>query len=479
MLFSSLVFLWYFLPAVFCLYFITGKAAVRNGVLLAASLIFYAWGEPVYVCLMIFSIGINYVFGLLSAFARRRSGGGSRGSHVLLWLCILVNLGLLGYFKYFNFAAESLNALAAGLAGGRGFISPREIALPIGISFYTFQALSYVVDVYRGTIEAQRNPFYLALYISFFPQLIAGPIVKYHDICGQIESRVITAAGMAYGIRRFSYGLAKKMLLANTFALTVDSILEKPLYGLGTGTVWMMAVLYTLQIYFDFSGYSDMAIGLGEMFGFHFMENFRYPYLSASIREFWRRWHISLSTWFKEYVYIPLGGSRGGSLKTCRNLLIVFFATGLWHGAGANFIIWGLYYGVFLILERGAWGRFLEQNRFRALNHAYVMLAVMVGWVFFRAGSLADALLLIQRMFCPQAGIYPIRLFVNRKTIFTAGCGILACGILQRFAPELKTHFYDREVTGAADVAVMLVLMLLCTMYLVNNTYNPFIYFRF
>ena len=479
MLFSSLVFLWYFLPAVFFLYFITGNAAVRNGVLLAASLLFYAWGEPVYVCLMLLSIGINYAFGLLSARIRRRAGGKSAGGHLLLGLCVLVNLGLLGYFKYFNFAAESLNVLLSRLAGGRFLLNPKEIALPIGISFYTFQALSYVVDVYRGTIEAQRNPFYLALYISFFPQLIAGPIVKYHDICEQIESRLISAEGMAYGIRRFSYGLAKKMLLANPFALVVDSILEKPLYGLGTGAVWLMAVLYTLQIYFDFSGYSDMAIGLGEMFGFHFMENFRYPYLSSSIRYFWRRWHISLSTWFKEYVYIPLGGSRNGGLKTCRNLMIVFFATGLWHGAGANFIIWGLYYGVFLILERGSWGTFLEKNRFRALNHVYVMLIVVIGWVFFRAENLPDALLLLRKMFCPQAGIYPIRLFVNRKVLFTAICGIFACGILQRLAPGLTKRLYDRKLTGAADVAVMLVLMFLCTMYLVNNTYNPFIYFRF
>ena len=442
MLFSSLVFLWYFLPAVFFLYFITGNAAVRNGVLLAASLLFYAWGEPVYVCLMLLSIGINYAFGLLSARIRRRAGGKSAGGHLLLGLCVLVNLGLLGYFKYFNFAAESLNVLLSRLAGGRFLLNPKEIALPIGISFYTFQALSYVVDVYRGTIEAQRNPFYLALYISFFPQLIAGP-------------------------------------LANPFALVVDSILEKPLYGLGTGAVWLMAVLYTLQIYFDFSGYSDMAIGLGEMFGFHFMENFRYPYLSSSIRDFWRRWHISLSTWFKEYVYIPLGGSRNGGLKTCRNLMIVFFATGLWHGAGANFIIWGLYYGVFLILERGSWGTFLEKNRFRALNHVYVMLIVVIGWVFFRAENLPDALLLLRKMFCPQAGIYPIRLFVNRKVLFTAICGIFACGILQRLAPGLTKRLYDRKLTGAADVAVMLVLMFLCTMYLVNNTYNPFIYFRF
>ena len=472
MLFSSLVFLWYFLPAVFLLYFITKSHTFRNGVLLAASIVFYAWGEPKYVLLMLLSIGINYGFGRLIA-ARRTLGRG------FLIICAAVNLALLGYFKYFNFAADTWNHVSASLLGGRIQLTPREIALPIGISFYTFQALSYVVDVYRGTIKVQKNPFHLALYISFFPQLIAGPIVKYHDVCEQIEHRSCSAGRMAYGIKRFSYGLAKKMLFANTFAASVDSIMSKPLDGLGTGTIWVMAVFYTLQIYFDFSGYSDMAIGLGQMFGFDFMENFNYPYLSASIKEFWRRWHISLSTWFKEYLYIPLGGNRKGQKRTCLNLMIVFFATGLWHGAGANFILWGLYYGVFLILERGIFGKLLEKNRLRILNHLYVMMIVIIGWVLFRAETLADALLLIRRMFCPYQGFYPIRLFVNRKVLFMAACGIVMSGILQTCVPKLKQHLFDRERIGAADVGIMAILMFLCTMYLVNNTYNPFIYFRF
>lgn len=307
MLFSSLVFLWYFLPAVFLLYFITKNLHIRNGVLLAASLFFYAWGEPKYVILMLVSIGLNYFFGLW--IGRMQSKHRMR---LAVTTCVFLNLLLLGYFKYFNFAVEIANSLLNRFAGGAHTLSFREIALPVGISFYTFQALSYVVDVYRGTIQAQKNIFHLALYISFFPQLIAGPIVKYHDVCEQIENRQCTAEGMAYGIKRFSYGLAKKMLFANTFAATVDWMMEKPLAQLGTVNAWMLAVLYTLQIYFDFSGYSDMAIGLGKMFGFDFMENFNYPYISTSIREFWRRWHISLSTWFREYLYIPLGGNRKG-----------------------------------------------------------------------------------------------------------------------------------------------------------------------
>ena len=477
MLFSSLVFLWYFLPAVFLLYYISPSIRIRNGILLCASIIFYAWGEPKYVFLMLCSIGINYGFGCL--IAAEKENGRKRAAFLSLSACVLVNLSLLGYFKYFNFAADMVNAVLTCLAGGSWSISAREIALPIGISFYTFQALSYVVDVYRGTIQVQKNFFRLALYISFFPQLIAGPIVKYHDVCEQISGRTCSVQRMAYGIKRFSYGLGKKMLLANTFAMAVDEILEQPLSELGTVTVWGMAILYTMQIYFDFSGYSDMAIGLGQMFGFDFMDNFRYPYLSSSIREFWRRWHISLSTWFREYLYIPLGGNRKGQLRTCINLLIVFFATGLWHGAGANFIFWGLYHGLFLILERGGWGRFLERNRWKVFNHIYVMLVVIVGWVFFRAETFGDALLLLQKMFLPCSGFYPLRMFANRQILFFAGCGLLLSGLLQKAVPGMEAWLYEREKTKIADILIMAGLLLLCTMYLVNNTYNPFIYFRF
>ena len=517
MLFSSLVFLWYFLPAVCLLCFITKNPVWRNGVLLCASIFFYAWGEPVYVLLMLFSIALNYAFGRWIEAARPEPSGGEtatrpepsggetatrmepsggetavrlepsgtakgrRAARLLLTACVLLNLGLLGYFKYFQFLADCLNSLIA-LAGGTGALRVRDIALPVGISFYTFQALSYVVDVYRGTIRAQKNVFYLALYISFFPQLIAGPIVKYRDVCDQIRSRRCTPEKAAYGIRRFSYGLAKKMLLANTFAAAVDTALARPLPLLGTETVWLLAMLYMLQIYFDFSGYSDMAIGLGKLFGFDFMENFRYPYLSASIREFWRRWHISLSTWFKEYLYIPLGGNRKGQFKTCRNLLIVFFATGLWHGAGLTFIVWGLYHGFFLVLERGAFGRLLDRmqnGRLRIFAHLYALLVVLIGWVFFRADTLADAGVLLRQMFVWTDGVYPHSLFFNGKVLFTAVCGLILCGPLQALFPALTRHLYDETKIRTADLAVMVTLMFLCTVYLVNNTYNPFIYFRF
>ncbi len=482
MLFSSLVFLWYFLPAVLFLYFLTRNPHIRNGVLLFSSIFFYDWGEPKYVFLMLFSIAVNYGFGCLIGYMREKNTAPDSGLQLrmALFLCVAVNLGLLGYFKYFNFAVDIFNMLSRNIPGDVIQLQVKDIALPIGISFYTFQALSYVVDVYRGTITVQKNIFRLALYIyEFFPQLIAGPIVKYHDVCSQIEKRQCTAEGIAYGIKRFSYGLAKKMLLANTFAASVDSVLSKPLELLGTETVWLMALLYTLQIYFDFSGYSDMAIGLGKIFGFDFMENFNYPYISSSVREFWRRWHISLSTWFREYLYIPLGGNRKGQVRTCINLLIVFFATGLWHGAGATFIVWGLYYGIFLVLERGWLGQILEKNRFKWLNHLYVMLIVITGWVFFRADTLADAVLLLKRMFIWNEGIYPVSLFANKKVIFAAVCGILLSGPLQICLPRLREHLYEKENVWIADIAVMAVLMFLCTMYLVNNTYNPFIYFRF
>lgn len=467
MVFSSIIFLWVLLPCILLLYYVSPKP-FKNGILTVFSLFFYAWGEPRYVVLMIFSVLLNYGFGrLVEKFGKKRW---------LLALCVTLNLLILGYFKYYNFLAEVLNPLLRRFDIALPAI---QVTLPIGISFYTFQALSYVVDVYRGTIQAQKNIFHLALYISFFPQLIAGPIVKYHDVCEQIGNRQCTAEGMAYGIKRFSYGLAKKMLFANTFAATVDWMMEKPLAQLGTVNAWMLAVLYTLQIYFDFSGYSDMAIGLGKMFGFDFMENFNYPYISTSIREFWRRWHISLSTWFREYLYIPLGGNRKGQVRTYVNLLIVFFATGLWHGAGATFIIWGLYHGLFLVVERMGLGKLLEKNCFRGLNHIYTTLVVVVGWVFFRADTLADAKVILHQMFTWENGIYPASLFVNRKVIFLAVLGVLLSGIVQSICPKLREHLYEKEVTKTVDIVIMAVLLFLCTMYLVSSTYNPFIYFRF
>ena len=474
MLFSSLVFLWYFLPAVFLLYFITKNLHIRNGVLLAASLFFYAWGEPKYVILMLVSIGLNYFFGLW--IGRMQSKHRMR---LAVTTCVFLNLLLLGYFKYFNFAVEIANSLLNRFAGGAHTLSFREIALPVGISFYTFQALSYVVDVYRGTIQAQKNIFHLALYISFFPQLIAGPIVKYHDVCEQIENRQCTAEGMAYGIKRFSYGLAKKMLFANTFAATVDWMMEKPLAQLGTVNAWMLAVLYTLQIYFDFSGYSDMAIGLGKMFGFDFMENFNYPYLSASVSEFWRRWHISLSTWFRQYLYIPLGGNRKGLARTCVNLFLVFLATGLWHGASMNFICWGVYYGILIVAERLWIGRILEKNPLKFLNHLYTLGAVAVGWLLFRVDTLHNGKILLKAMLIPSKGLWNPRIFADNRILFLLVLAVVFCGPIQQLMPRLKARLFDEENVTAADVAVMAALLLLGTLLMVSSTYQAFIYFRF
>lgn len=378
MLFSSMIFLWLFLPLVFCSYYLIDKR-FKNILLLISSIIFYAWGGVSYSLIMLSSIIINYIFALL--IDKAIEDNNLKNKKIYLALCIIINLSILGYFKYTNFIISIINSLSQNK-----IIELTNIILPIGISFYTFQALSYVIDVYRGHNKAQKNIFNLALYISFFPQLIAGPIVKYHDIENQILNRNESLENIFYGIKRFIYGLSKKVILANMFALSCDEILKQPADELGTALVWCASVLYTLQIYYDFSGYSDMAIGLGKMFGFNFLENFNYPYISKSIKEFWRRWHISLSTWFKEYLYIPLGGNRKRKLFTYINLLIVFFATGLWHGASYNFILWGLFHGFFLVIERIFLGKLLEKNKLKFINHIYVIFVFVIGWVLFRAG---------------------------------------------------------------------------------------------
>lgn len=483
MLFSSLVFLWYFLPAVLIGYHCLKNLRWKNALLLFASIFFYAWGEPKYVILMVISIALNYVFGMLVAGRKDVLAG-----RLFVTLAVIVNLGLLGYFKYFNFFGKLLNA-----AFGRELLGAREIALPIGISFYTFQALSYVIDVYRGTISVQKNPWRLALYVSFFPQLIAGPIVKYHDIESQLGQRSVTWEKSAYGVKRFCFGLGKKVILANTFAAVVDRVLQSPNQDLaGRGLIWFTVLLYALQIYYDFSGYSDMAIGLGKLFGFDFMENFNYPYLSMSIREFWRRWHISLSTWFREYVYIPLGGNRKGRLRTYGNLFLVFLTTGLWHGAGANFVLWGAYYGVFIVAERLFLGDLLDRLKEKRIqigssvcislgivNRVYTLGVVYFGWLLFRAENLSQLKLLARKMIFGGNGYYTAAMFADRRIYFYMAAGLLLCGPLQAVWKRLPLWLYDEEHTGWLDVAVMAVLILFCTMLLVNNTYNPFIYFRF
>jgi alginate O-acetyltransferase complex protein AlgI len=424
---------------------------------------------------MLISIIINFYFGLVIDRSKQYY------AKLLLLGCIAINLGTLGYFKYFGFFIHNINVLL-----GKQGADTRSIILPIGISFYTFQALSYVIDVYRSklngsSLKAQNNIVKLALYISFFPQLIAGPIVKYHDVEQQINNRSVNVEYMAYGIKRFIYGIGKKVLISNTMAVVVDDIFAIPMGQLGTGVAWLGIICYTLQIYFDFSGYSDMAIGLGKMFGFTFMENFNYPYVANSIKEFWRRWHISLSTWFKEYVYIPLGGNRKSLHKTYFNLMIVFFLTGLWHGASWNFIIWGVFHGVFLIIERIGFEKVLEKNKIKLFNHLYMLLIVMIGWVFFRAETVSQAGYYIKTLFSLTPGgiQYNIYQFVNTEIIATIIIGILLCGFLQSSIKKLKNMVYEYEKTYIIEIISMTVIFLLCITSMASGTYNPFIYFRF
>ena len=470
MLFSSMIFLWLFLPLVFCSYYLIDNR-FKNILLLISSIIFYAWGGVSYSLIMLSSIIINYIFALL--IDKAIEDNNLKNKKIYLALCIIINLSILGYFKYTNFIISIINSLSQNK-----IIELTNIVLPIGISFYTFQALSYVIDVYRGHNKAQKNIFNLALYISFFPQLIAGPIVKYHDIENQILNRNESLENIFYGIKRFIYGLSKKVILANMFALSCDEILKQPTDELGTALVWCASVLYTLQIYYDFSGYSDMAIGLGKMFGFNFLENFNYPYISKSIKEFWRRWHISLSTWFKEYLYIPLGGNRKRKLFTYINLLIVFFATGLWHGASYNFILWGLFHGFFLVIERIFLGELLENNKLKFINHIYVIFVFVIGWVLFRADDLKHAFELYKLMFSYKESIYTVRYFFYPQTFVCFIFGVLFSGLFQSIFPKVREATFSSKVYILESV-IQFILLFICIMYLVNGTYNPFIYFRF
>lgn len=468
MLFSSMTFLWLFLPIVLILSRLLPLKA-QNWMLLAASLVFYAWGEPLYILLMITSIGFNYLFGL----AIDKSGSSAKRK---LWLvaALVFNLGLLGYFKYFDMLITIIN----GLFGSS--LALAEIALPIGISFYTFQILSYIIDLYRGEIKVQRSPFLLGLYISFFPQLIAGPIVNYKDVESQITCRDINRDKTAYGIKRFIYGLGKKVLVANTLAQAADSLFAIDFAYIPSSYLWLGAILYTFQIYYDFSGYSDMAIGLGKMFGFDFLENFDYPYISCSITEFWRRWHMSLNRWFTSYLYIPLGGNRKGAARTIINLAIVFTLTGLWHGAALCFVFWGAWHGFFMIIERLFLKKWLDGCRFKTVNRIYTMLVVIIGWVFFRAGSLSRAFEAIKVMFSFRAGsAMPLEMFVSGGVIVSLIAAILLCGALQTVLPRLRDRLYSTDAPGWLQIGALFVILCMSVVFLVSGTYNPFIYFRF
>ena len=474
MVFSSILFLWALFPVILVIYYLPlprSKAEHRlkfqNFMLVVFSLFFYAWGEPKYIFLMLFSVLINFSFGLLIEQKKQKS--------LLLAFCVAANLLLLGYFKYFNFFVEIWNQLA----GSTAQLSVKTVALPIGISFYTFQALSYVVDVYRGENRAQKSFLYMMLYISFFPQLIAGPIVKYHDIERQIEDRRVTLDDFCYGIKRFILGLGKKVILSNTFAEVVDLAFAYHPANLSRRLLWGTAILYMLQIYFDFSGYSDMAIGLGKMFGFSFQENFLLPYTATSIRDFWRKWHVSLSSWFREYVYIPLGGNRKGTVRTYINLIAVFFLTGIWHGAGWTFIIWGFYHGFFNILERCFLGKWMGKGRWNILEHIYTLFVVLIGWVIFRAPTFSYALDYIRYMFVPHECMLQAERFFSTKVTLYMIIGILGSGIVQRLLRQKNFRFAADSRISLAGMAGYMAVMWLSLMLLVNNTYNPFIYFRF
>lgn len=480
MYFSSMTFLWLFLPATIFLYCVTRRFENKfphlgNIVLLAASLIFYAWGEPVYIFLLIFSVIMNYMFGLLLGEETSPRFLLALGRKKAVLVCsVAFNIGMLGFFKYANFLAGMANQIL-----GSDVIPFSPYALPLGISFYTFQAMSYVIDVYRKEVKAQRNFFSLLLYISLFPQLVAGPIVKYKDIERQILHRENTPEGRSYGVKRFVYGLGKKVLLSNVLGKYADFILSLPADKLGTDLAWLAMILYAFQIYYDFSGYSDMAIGLGSMFGFQFKENFNYPYMAKSIQEFWRRWHISLSTWFREYVYIPLGGNRKGGIRTYRNLFVVFFLTGLWHGASWNFVLWGLFHGFFMIVERLGFGKILEKNPVKILNHAYVAVVFVCGWVFFRIEDIGGAMRLLKTMFIYQKGEYHVFSCLNGEVALAIAAGFLLCGVLQAAFPKLKDMLYEREEHSLLQTACLGAVLFLCVVSLSADAYNPFIYFRF
>lgn len=470
MLFSSTIFLWLFLPIVLILYKLIDRK-YRNYLLLIASIVFYGWGGVKYLVLIFFSIIVNYLSGLFIDRYKDRI----KIKQLILILCLLINLGLLGYFKYYNFVGKIFNSLLSFEA-----IPFKEIILPIGISFYTFQALSYVIDLYRGNIRLQKNIFYLALYVMFFPQLIAGPIVRYADIEKEINERNITSLDVAYGIKRFIYGLSKKVIISNVLAKAVDTILAYDIHSLSTFAIWIAMIMYAFQIYYDFSGYSDMAIGLGKMFGFNFLENFNYPYISSSIQDFWRRWHISLSTWFREYIYIPLGGNRKGKIRTYVNLFIVFLTTGLWHGASFAFVFWGLWHGLFSIIERLFLGDMLKKNKFKMINHVYVWLVVIIGWVFFRLESFKLGLSALKRMFIyTPEGISILNEVMTNKVIFILIIAVLFCGIIQNLFPKLKSALYEKQKIYTFEYIILFGLLFINMMLLVSNSYNPFIYFRF
>lgn len=473
MVFSSLLFMFRFLPAVLILYYIL-PGRFRNIILFLFSLFFYAWGEPKYVFLMMFSITVDYLVGL--KISKWKERGNDRRAKGWLLLSIIYNLSVLGFFKYADFLLGSVNAVLGTSIPLLG------IPLPIGISFFTFQTMSYTIDVYWGATKAQTNWMLYGTYVCMFPQLIAGPIVQYKTIAEQLKERRENSSDFVKGINRFLIGVGKKVLLANNIGLLWDTVSAMGAENLPAATAWIGALAYTFQIYFDFSGYSDMAIGLGQMFGFHFLENFQYPYISRSITEFWRRWHISLSSWFREYVYIPLGGNRCGIVRQIRNIAIVWLATGIWHGASWNFVIWGVYYGILLILEKFVFGKFLKRLP-GILQNLYTMLFVIIGWIIFAFDDMGAGMQYIRALFggfgqgfADETTIY---LLYNNAVLLV----ILLFGVTQ--IPKKLASRLQELLKQSSEVTVTLMgifyvgIFLLSVAYLVDASYNPFLYFRF
>lgn len=468
MLFSSMIFLSAFLPIVMAGYYLLGKDK-RLYWLLLASLFFYAWGEPKNIAIMLMVCLVNYC----GAIAVSRAETEGRRT-ILLTADVLLTLLVLVYFKYFNFILENINIVFSCN------FAAKDIVMPLGISFFIFQALSYVIDVYRKEVEPQTDFYKLTLYISFFPQLIAGPIVQYHDIVGDIENNDSAFSDVVYGIRRFIIGLGKKVLIANQLGAVADNIFNTGSAYVDMPVAWIGALCYSLQLFYDFSGYSDMAIGLGRIFGFHFLENFNYPYISKSITEFWRRWHISLGSWFKKYVYISLGGNRLGNVRTYINLFVVFLVTGLWHGANWTFILWGMWHGIFIVLERLAGIKHLPDSKYVVLRHVYTILVFVIGWTMFRADSVSEGIGFIGTMLGfvqPEAVAFTLDYYwqTNNVIIFLLAV-IGATPFIGRYMVFLQNGQWCKN--AVYDIFIIGVLILSMA-GLAASTYNPFIYFRF
>lgn len=460
---NSLIFIWVFVPIFFTLYLLC-KDKFKNIILVVASFLFYAWGEPIYIIILIVSIIMNYLFGIVIDKRIKRV----ELKKIILILGVLFNVSLLAYYKYSYFFIDIVNKITNST-----FTIEKSIPLPIGISFFTFKSISYLVDIYKKKIQAEKNIVDLAVYISFFPQITAGPISQYKDIKSQLKNLKTDSERIIDGARLFIFGLSKKILIANTIAFSADKIFDIELNQLTWQMAWLGAITYTLQIYFDFSGYSDMSIGLSKAIGVDVKENFNYPYISKTIQEFWQRWHISLGSWFKEYIYIPLGGNRKGKVRTYVNLLVVFFLTGLWHGANWTFIIWGLWHGFFQIMER-LWLKKKVLDRSSIVAHIYSLFVVIVGWTIFKIEDLGRLLYYLTCMFIPwhhTQSIYGLLEFFSHKSIVIGLLSLLFCGFIKYDTDKFKGKFVDLLCCAC--------LLILCILSMISNTYNPFIYLKF